>query len=79
MASLSESLNLGSTRRKVDQLIELCFMPLSTVFHRLGLCSVLVKDTPIKNPEDPVHLKPRIPGLQVEHFTTEPHRTLKGN
>ena len=29
-----------------------------------------------KNPEDPVQLKPRTPGLRVKHFTTEPHRTL---
>ena len=30
---------------------------------------------PRKNPEDPVRLEPRTPGLQVKHFTTEPRRT----
>ena len=30
---------------------------------------------PWKNPEDPVWLKPRTPGLRVKHFTTEPRRT----
>ena len=30
---------------------------------------------PRKNPEDPVRLEPRIPGLRVKHFTTEPRRT----
>ena len=29
-----------------------------------------------KNPEDPVRPEPRTPGLRVEHFTTEPRRTL---
>ena len=32
---------------------------------------------PRKNPEDPVRLEPRIPGLRVKHFTTEPYRTLE--
>ena len=31
---------------------------------------------PRKNPEDPVKLEPRTPGLQVKHLTTEPHGTL---
>ena len=31
---------------------------------------------PRKNPEDPVWLKPRTPGLRVKHFTTEPRGTL---
>ena len=31
--------------------------------------------SPRKNPEDPVQLEPRTPGLRVKHFTTEPHRT----
>ena len=31
---------------------------------------------PRKNPEDPVRLEPRTPGLQVEHFTTEPRGTI---
>ena len=31
---------------------------------------------PRKNPEDPVWLKPRTPGLRVKHFTTEPLGTL---
>ena len=30
---------------------------------------------PRKNPEDPVRLKPRTPGLRVKHFTTEPRRS----
>ena len=30
---------------------------------------------PWKNPEDPVGLEPRTPGLRVKHFTTEPRRT----
>ena len=30
---------------------------------------------PRKNPEDPVWLEPRTPGLRVNHFTTEPRRT----
>ena len=30
---------------------------------------------PRKNPEDPVWLKLRTPGLRVKHFTTEPRRT----
>ena len=29
-----------------------------------------------KNPEDPVRLEPRNPGLRVKHFTTEPRGTL---
>ena len=28
-----------------------------------------------KNPEDPVRLEPRTPGLRVKHFTTEPSET----
>ena len=36
---------------------------------------VLPKDTHTKNPEDPVLLEPRTPGLQDKHFTTEPRRT----
>ena len=37
---------------------------------RLGLCSVLPKDTPTekkKNPEDPEQLEPRNPGLRFKH------------
>ena len=30
---------------------------------------------PRKNPEDPVRLEPRTPGLRVKHFTTEPRST----
>ena len=30
-----------------------------------------------KNPEDPVRLEPRTPGLRVKHFTTEPRWTLE--
>ena len=29
-----------------------------------------------KNPEDPVWLQSRTPGLRVKHFTTEPRGTL---
>ena len=32
---------------------------------------------PEKNPEDPVWLEPRTPGLRVKHFTTEPRGTLE--
>ena len=42
---------------------------------RLGLWGVLPKDTPTKNPEDPVWLKPRTPELWVKHLITEPSRT----
>ena len=42
---------------------------------RLGLWSVMPKDTPMKSPEDAVRLKPRNPGLRVKHFITEPHMT----
>ena len=34
---------------------------------------------PRKNPEDPVRLEPRTPGLQVKHFITEPRRTPNDN
>ena len=30
-----------------------------------------------KDPEDPVRLESRTPGLRVKHFTTEPRRTPK--
>ena len=43
---------------------------------RLWLWSILPKDTPTKNSEDPVQLEPRTPGLRVKLFTTEPCRTL---
>ena len=33
------------------------------------------KNTPTKNPEDPVRLEPRSPRLRIKHFTTEPRRT----
>ena len=43
----------------------------------LGLGSKMScpRTLPHKNPEDPVWLKPRTPGLWVKHFTTEPCRT----
>ena len=44
---------------------------------RLGPRSVLPKDTPAKNQEDPVLLEPRIPGKRVKHFTTESCRTTR--
>ena len=34
---------------------------------------------PRKNPQDPVRLEPRTPGLWVKHFTTEPRRTPNEN
>ena len=46
---------------------------------RLGLRSVLPKDTATKNPDfhrDPVQLELRTPGLRVKRVTTEPQRTL---
>ena len=36
-------------------------------------------DTPIKKNEDPVRLKPKIPGLRIKHFATEPCRTPRRN
>ena len=42
---------------------------------RLGIWSILPKDTPTKISEDPVQLEPRAPGLRVKHFTTEPRRS----
>ena len=36
----------------------------------------LPRTLPRKNPEDPVRLEPRTPGLQVKHLTTEPRGTL---
>ena len=54
------------------------FMPfLGFTSTRLGLSSALPKDIPMKNPEDPMRLKPRTPGLRVKHFTAEPRRPLK--
>ena len=50
---------------------------LSWVLPVLG-CSSEVSCTgtfPRKNPDDPVRLKPRTPGLRVKHFATEPRRT----
>ena len=44
-------------------------------YARLGLLSILPKDTPTKTFEDPVQLEPRTPGLRVKHCTTEPRRT----
>ena len=44
---------------------------LSFTSTRLGLWSVLSKDTPRKNPENPVQLKPETPGTWVE----QPRRT----
>ena len=44
---------------------------------RLGSEVSCPRTLPQKNPEDPVRLEPRTPGLQVKHFTTEPHGTLQ--
>ena len=38
---------------------------------RLGFELSCPRTLPQKNPEDPVRLEPRTPGLQVKHFTTE--------
>ena len=40
--------------------------------------SVLPKDTPTNNPEDPVRLEPRTFGFRVKHFTSEPRRIHVG-
>ena len=42
---------------------------------RLGFEVSCPRTLPRKNPEDQVRLEPRTPGLQVKHFTTEPHWT----
>ena len=39
---------------------------------RLGSDVSCPRTLPRKNPEDPVRLEPRTPGLQIKHFTTEP-------
>ena len=70
--------------RSIDWLIELYFTPLLThIIHaflgftstRLGSEVSCPRTLPRKNPEDPVRLKPRTPGLRVKHFTTGPHGT----
>ena len=43
---------------------------------RLGSEVSCPRTLPRKNPEDPVRLEPRTPGLRVKHFTTEPRGTL---
>ena len=43
---------------------------------RLGSEVSCPRTLPRKNPEDPVRLEPRTPGLRFKHFTTEPRRTL---
>ena len=43
---------------------------------RLGSEVSYSRTLPRKNPEDPVRLEPRTPGLRVKHFTTEPRGTL---
>ena len=43
---------------------------------RLGSEVSCPRTLPRKNPEDPVRLEPRTPGLRVKHFTTEPCGTL---
>ena len=44
---------------------------------RLGSEVSCPRSLPRKNPEDPVRLEPRTPGLQVKHLTTEPRGTLQ--
>ena len=43
---------------------------------RLGSEVSCPRTLPRKNPENPVQLEPRTPGLRVKHFTTEPRGTL---
>ena len=38
----------------------------------MGFWSVVLDDSPAKNPEDPVQLEAKTPGLRVKHFTTVP-------
>ena len=42
---------------------------------RLGSEVSCPRTLPRKNPEDPVRVEPRTPGLQVKHLTTEPRGT----
>ena len=42
---------------------------------RLGSEVSCPRTLPRKNPEDPVRLEPRNPGLRVKHFTIEPRGT----
>ena len=42
---------------------------------RLGFEVSCPRTLPRKNPEDPVRLEPRTPGLRVKYFTTEPRGT----
>ena len=42
---------------------------------RLGSEVSCLRTLPRKNPEDPVQLEPRTPGIRVKHFTTEPRGT----
>ena len=42
---------------------------------RFGLTGILPKDTPTKNLEDPVGLKPLTSGYKSYAFTSEPRRT----
>ena len=44
---------------------------------RLGSEVSCPRTLPRKNPEDPVRLETRTPGLQVKHSTTEPPGTLR--
>ena len=44
---------------------------------RLGSRVSCPRILPRKNPEDPVWLEPRTPGLRVKHSTTEPRGTLE--
>ena len=46
---------------------------------RLGSEVSCPRSLPRKNPDDPVRLEPRIPGLRVKHFTTEPRGTHRGS
>ena len=46
---------------------------------RLGSEVSCPRTLPRKNPEDPVQLEPRTPGLRVKHITTEPSGTSYRN
>ena len=51
------------------------FVHLGFTSTRLGSEVSCPRTLPRKNPEDPVRLELRTPGLRVKHFTTEPRGT----
>ena len=60
------------SRRKLTLFMAL----LGSTSTRLGSEVSCPRTLPRINPEDPVRLEPRTPGLRVKHFTTEPRGTL---